>query len=166
VTTAVALAATLVTAQTRTPGRRGAPDQQVGQQMRGGRGPGGRPGQMGQMWRMGPQGPGQRFGGALAGLDLTDDQRTKVVAIHRGAREQAAPVDQELRVVERDLHRELFADARDAAKIADLSAKVAALRKQLADLHVTTTGSLADVLTADQRATVRERGGRGGRGRR
>jgi protein CpxP len=160
-TAAVALAATLVTAQGGgDAGRRGGSDQQVGQQARGGRGQGGRLG------RMGPQGPGGRFGvGGLAGLDLTEEQRTKVVALQRAAREQAAPVEQELRTAQRDLHRELFADARDAAKVAELSAKIAGLDKQLADLHVATTGSLSDVLTAEQRATMRERGGRGpGRG--
>ncbi len=135
---AVVLAASLVTAQT----------------SGGGRGPGG--------GRLGPQGPGGRFGGGLAGLNLTEEQRTKVAALQRAGREQAAPVEEELRKIQGSLHREIFADARDAAKLAELSARGTTLQKQLADLHVKTATSLSDVLTAEQRATMREREGTGG----
>ena len=156
-TSAIALAATLVTAQIgASGGRRGGSDQQIGHQSRGGRGPAG---------RIGPLGRGRAFGGELAGLNLTDDQRAQVSEIRRAGRDQAGPVEQELRAAQHALHRELFADARDAAKVADLSSKVAVLQKQLAELHVKTASSVADVLTAEQRAAIRERGRRGGPGR-
>lgn len=158
-TGAIALAAALVTVQAAgSEGRRAWLDQQASQQA-GQQGRGGRGG------RIGPDGPGGRFGGALAGLSLSEEQRTKVAEIQRASRDQAAPVEQELRALEKELHRELFADARDAGKVGDLSAKVGALRQQLAALNIQTSGSLADVLTAEQRATVREREGRAGPGR-
>jgi Spy/CpxP family protein refolding chaperone len=148
-TVAVALAATLVMAEAGGGANgRDESDQRVGQQARGGRG-----------------GPTGRFGFGVAGLNLTEEQREKVSTIQRAAREQAAPAEAELRAAQRDLHRELFADGRDAAKIADLSANVAALQQQLADLHVTTTSSLSDLLTDEQRAIVRARDGHGGPGR-
>lgn len=154
---AVALAVSLVTAQGNGPARRNGADQQAGQQARGGRGGGD---------RLGPQGPGGRFGGGFAGLKLTEDQRAKVTEVQRAARERAMPIEEELRTAQRALHRELFADSRDAAKIDELSAKTATLQKQLGDLQIRTTSAVSDLLTAEQRATMREReGGRGGPGR-
>ncbi len=153
----VALAASLVTAQ----GGRGAGRGGNGQQF--GRGPEMRGG------HVGPQGRGGRSGGAfgfaLAGLGLTEEQRAKVIELQRSAREGVAPLEAELRGAERALHGELFADSRDAAKIASLSAQVGKLRGQLAEARLTTTAAVSDLLTAEQRAAVRERPGRlGGRG--
>ena len=148
---AVVLTATLGIAQSSQASGGSQADQQIGQQQRGGRGPGGRG------MRMGSPGSGGRFGGPFAGLNLTEEQQKKIAELQRAGREQAAPVEQELQTTQRTLHRELFADTRDAAKISDLSAKAATLQKQLADLHVKTTTAVADVLTADQRATMRER---------
>jgi Spy/CpxP family protein refolding chaperone len=94
-------------------------------------------------------------------LNLTAEQRSKIADVQRAAREQSAPVEAELRTTERSLHRELFADSRDSAKIAGLSAKVSTLRQQLADAHVRTSTAISDVLTAEQRASIREREARG-----
>jgi Spy/CpxP family protein refolding chaperone len=132
-TAVIALAATLATAQGARAGRGGGPD-----------------------------GRGGRFGGPLAGLNLSEDQRARVADIERAGRDEAAPIEKDLRVAQNALHCELFADARDAGKVGDLSARVLALQHQLADLHVKTASSLADVLTAEQRATVRAREGRSG----
>lgn len=142
----VAFAAGLVTAQGRGGARLGQPGQQLGS-----KGPGGR----------GPLGRGGPFGIGFAGLNLTEEQRSKVSDIQRAARAEAASVEEELRTTERSLHRELFADTRDAAKIADLSAKVSTLRRQLAEAHVRTSTAISDVLTAEQRASIRDREVRG-----
>ncbi len=117
---------------------------------------------MGRGRAMGPQGTG---GGALAGLDLTADQRGKINELTRAGRDQAAPLEDELEFTRKTLHRELFADKRDAAKITTLTARAASLQKQLADLNVKTMTAVADVLTAEQRETMRLRDGRAGMGR-
>ena len=141
---AVALAATLVTAQSgQDQGRRGGPEQRAGQQGRGG--------------RMG--GP---LAGPLVGLNLTAEQQTKVAELRRAGREESAPIDKELNTAQAALHRELFADTQDTAKVGDLAAKVTALQKQLVDLQVKNSAALSAVLTPEQRATMREREGRGG----
>jgi Spy/CpxP family protein refolding chaperone len=116
---------------------------------------------MGRGRAMGPQG---RDGG-FAGLDLTADQRGKVNELTRAGRDQSAPLEDELEFTRKTLHREVFADKRDAAKIATLATKAASLEKQLADLNVKTMTAVADVLTAEQRETMRLRDGRAGMGR-
>ena len=141
---ALALTAALVTAQaTQDQGRGGKPEQRAGQQGRGGR-------------------IGGPMGGPLGVLNLTEEQRTKIAGLRRAEREEAGPVETELRTAETALHRELFADARDGGRVADLAAKVTSLQKQLTDLRVKHSASLSGVLTPEQRATLREREGRGG----
>ena len=142
VVTALSLAAVMVTAQG-----------QAGPQARGGRGMPGR--------GMGPQGSG-RIGPGFASLDLSEEQRTKIAAIHKAARGQTAPLEDELRTNRTALHREIYSDARDASRIAELSAKIATTQTQLAQLHIKTEAAVADVLTAEQRATLRSSEGRGG----
>lgn len=151
------------------PGQGLGPGQQLGPQAGRG-GP-----QMGMMGRgrragMGPQGqgqgPGLGRGRGLMALDLTDDQRAKIVDLQRATRDQAAPLEDELEFTRKTLHRELFADKRDNAKIGSLTAKVATLEKQLADLHVKQATAVSDLLTPEQRETMRLAEGRRGGPRR
>jgi Spy/CpxP family protein refolding chaperone len=142
VVTALSLAAVMVAAQG-----------QAGPQSRGGRGMPGR--------GMGPGAP-DRIGPGLAGLDLSEEQRTKIAAIHKAARGQTTQIEDELRNARTALHREIYSDARDSARVAELSAKIATTQTQLMQLHVKTEASVADVLTAEQRAALRLRDGRGG----
>jgi Spy/CpxP family protein refolding chaperone len=116
---------------------------------------------------MRPQQPGRDGFGPLDALGLTGDQRATINDLQRTSRDQAAPLEDELEFVQKSLHRELFADKRDPGKITSLTARVAALQKQLADVHVKTSTSVSDVLTGKQRETMRltEGRGRGGRGR-
>ena len=112
------------------------------------------------------QGPGQgrgpmARGGFGAGLDLTDEQRTKIEALHKTARDQSDAIADELEFARQTLHRETFADTRDKGKISELAAKVSALEKQLFDIRLETQTGVADLLTAEQRATMRTREGRG-----
>ena len=134
--------------------------------MMGGRGPamagrgGGMPG----------RGRGPGAGGGFAALSLTEEQRTKVTDLHRAERDQATPIHDELQLARKSLQRELFADKRDAGRIRDLSSTIATLERRLSDLHIKTSTSVADVLTAEQRETMRlqdgRRGGPQGRGAR
>ena len=145
------------------PGRGRGPGQGLGpgQQL----GPGaGRGGQMqGQRRGAGPAGSAVRrgAGGGLAALDLTDEQRVTITNLQRTTRDQAAPLQDELVFTRKALHRALFADERDDATVANLAAKASALEKQLADLHLKQATAMADVLTAEQRETMRLRQGRG-----
>src|SRR5580765_1477574 len=101
---AVAFAAILASAQGAPP-----PDQQPGR---------GRPAHAGRGAAMGPRGAGLGQGLGLAGLDLSEDQRTKITDLERATRDQAAAIRDELQFTRKSLHRELFADKRDTAKVA------------------------------------------------
>jgi Spy/CpxP family protein refolding chaperone len=177
---AVVVVAVLVAAQDGTAERQaGAPSAVQGLPPGGQAGPGLGPGQMrgrgpqqgqgtpqqGRGRGMNAPGPGRDGFGPLGALDLTEDQRVTINGVQRASRDQAAPLEDELEFVRKSLHRELFADTRDSGKIASLSARSTALQKQLADLHVKTATSVSDVLTEEQRETMRLREGRGaGRG--
>ena len=172
----IAAAVAFVAAQDNSPQRQAGPPPTVQGQPPAGQGPV-RPGS-GQMRGRGPQqgpgtppeigaqrGRGRGAIGPLGALDLTEDQRATITDLQRASRDQAAPLENELEFVRKSLHRELFADKRDSGKITSLSARVAALQKQLADVHVKTATSVSDVLTEKQRETMRLGEGReGGRG--
>lgn len=117
--------------------------------------------------RAGRGGPGMGQGRPRAGrggflaLDLTDDQRTKVTDLQRAMRDQTAPLRDELQFARRTLHRELFADARDDAKVKGLVEKIAALEKQLTDMHLKQATAVSELLTPEQRETMRLRGRQG-----
>jgi Spy/CpxP family protein refolding chaperone len=100
-------------------------------------------------------GPGAGRGAMFAQLDLTEDQRRAIETIERATRDQAAAVTDELELARKTLHREVFADKRDAAKITALGTKVTTLEKQLFDLHLKTQAGIADLLTPAQRETMR-----------
>lgn len=127
-------------------------------------GPAPAPGQRGR-GRGGPGGAGSSgpFREGMLGnrLDLTAEQRASIDALQRTARDQAAAAQDELDLTRRTLHREIFADKRDNARIASLATKAAALEKQLADLRLKTETAIADLLTPAQRETMRLAGGRG-----
>jgi Spy/CpxP family protein refolding chaperone len=105
--------------------------------------------------RRGP-GFGRGFIPFLRDLDLTETQKQQIQTIRESARESrdTPPADVQLH---RQLQTELFADAPDAQKIA-------ALQQQLAQAHaarlakqIALEQKIAQVLTAEQRAKVRER---------
>ena len=131
-----------------------------GQGMGVGRGMGGRGRGMGPAGRgqggPGGVGPGAgRGGGMFARLDLTEDQQRAIQTLERATRDQTAGITDELDLARKTLHRELFADKRDAAKITALTTKVTTLEKQILDLHLKTQAGIADLLTPTQRETMR-----------
>jgi Spy/CpxP family protein refolding chaperone len=113
----------------------------------------------------GPATQGRGAGAGLAALNLTDDQRAKITDLHRAERDQAAALQDQLEVARKALHREIFADKRDSGRINDLSGSIAKLERQLADVHIRTASSVADILTPEQRETMRLRDERAGAGR-
>lgn len=99
-----------------------------------------------------------------AGLGLNVEQGDKVRVLQRATRDQAAPVRDELLFTRRALHRELYADKRDNAKVTAFASKIAGLEKQLSDIHIKQAMAVADLLTPRQRETMRIGRGPGGRG--
>jgi Spy/CpxP family protein refolding chaperone len=149
---AIALAlivAASVTAAAQRPGGPGRGDR-PGLESADGRGPG--PGRFG--------GRGAVFAGVTRNLDLTPEQRTKMQGIVDGVRVKVEPLADELRVSQRALRAEMFADTKDESKIAGLSARVQTLNKQIADIRLESTSAIASVLTAEQRERVRTATGR------
>lgn len=130
-------------------------------------GPGGRPGGGGPGFR---QMRGRLNGGRLGGLDLTDEQRTQTRALILKARDQAAPLVDQLQLARKDLRRAIFADKRDSGAVKDLTGKVARLRQQIADIRLEARTAMAALLTPEQRQQMRARpmrpGGAGPRGSR
>ena len=122
--------------------------QQSGDSPRG-RGPGGR----------GPGGPGGFGRGGVAvlrGVDLTDEQKASIKAIHDEHRQARTgpPADAALR---RELEAEVFAEAPDAQKIATLQQQLVQAQSERLAHEIAVQQKVAAVLTADQRAKVRER---------
>jgi Spy/CpxP family protein refolding chaperone len=92
----------------------------------------------------------------LRGLDLTDDQRARIRAIHEEGREarQGPPADVQLR---RELQAALYADTPDPAKIAGLQEQLLQAQAARQANQVAIEQKIAQVLTPEQRAQVRER---------
>lgn len=104
-------------------------------------------------------GPGGGRGGGLAVLrdaNLSDEQKAAIKAI-RDADQAPGPdltSDGRLR---RELQAELYADAPDAAKITALQQQLNESQSARLARQIATDQKIAQVLTAEQRAKVRER---------
>ena len=92
----------------------------------------------------------------LRGVDLTDEQKASIKAIHDEHRQARTgpPADAALR---RDLEAEVFAEAPDAQKIATLQQQLVQAQSERLAHEIAVQQKVAAVLTADQRAKVRER---------
>ena len=145
----VTLAASSLVAQ-RGPGRGG-----PGAAMRPGQAaPDGQPARPDQAppFARGGRGFGPGFG---AGLGLSDEQRAQVQTIMRDGRDQSGPIEDQLQLAQRSLHREVFADHRDDSKVGALAKQVQTLRQQLMDLRIKTETRIAGVLTPEQLQKMR-----------
>ena len=118
----------------------------------GARGPAGFMGR----FRGGSLGAGPVAGMRLRGLDLSDEQRTKVQTIVADSRESASPVAEELRTARRSLQQAIFAERPDAGAVQALTTRVIELERQLADIRIDTSTAIAEVLTPQQRETLRD----------
>jgi Spy/CpxP family protein refolding chaperone len=123
----------------------------------GAQGPGGAPGGAGFQRGMG--GPGFGRGGPMAllrGADLTDQQKEQIKTIQESARQgrQGPPAEMGL---QRQLQAEILADAPDTQKIADLQQQLVQAHAARVAQQVAVEQQIAQVLTAEQRAKIRER---------
>ncbi len=113
------------------------------------------------------RGPGGRRGGgplmSLRGLDLNEDQQAKIKAILDAERPtgDGPPADAQLR---RDLHAAIYADTVDAEKVSSLQQQLVAAVSARQTRQLAIEQQIAQILTPEQRAQVRERLARGPRG--
>jgi protein CpxP len=104
-------------------------------------------------------GPGRPGGGAmfaLRGLELTEEQRTKIRAIHDAERQSHLGPSAEAGL-HRQLQEALYAEAPDAAKIAALQEQLVQAQSARLARRIEIEQQVALVLTAEQRAQVRDR---------
>jgi Spy/CpxP family protein refolding chaperone len=107
----------------------------------------------------GPGGPGGfgRGGAAvLRGVDLTDEQKAAITAIHEAERQARTgpPADLTLR---RQLEAEVFAEAPDAQAIATLQQQLVQAQSERLAHEIAVQQKVAAVLTPEQRSKIRER---------
>jgi protein CpxP len=92
----------------------------------------------------------------LRGVDLTDEQKASIKAIHEAERQDRTgpPADMALR---RELEAEVFAEAPDAQKIATLQQQLVQAQTERLAHEIAVQQKVAAVLTAEQRSKIRER---------
>jgi Spy/CpxP family protein refolding chaperone len=101
-------------------------------------------------------GGGPGAGGALAALNLTDEQREKVFAIQEEHRKKNWAVMGEVRSEQFKLRNMYRGEKLDADKIAEQQKKVDALRQQMLKSRVEAHNQIAAVLTPEQRKQLRQ----------
>ena len=111
----------------------------------------GRRGPDGQRFR----GPGSAFGIARL-ADLTDEQRQKVREILESERANGQAPEEPM-TLRRQLHAELLADSPDDQKIQSLRQQILDATANALTREISVQRQIAQVLTAEQRAKVRER---------
>jgi Spy/CpxP family protein refolding chaperone len=103
-------------------------------------------------------GPGPRLGAPLAqGLQLTDDQRTKLEALMTEMRPKMQAAREQVRSIGQQLRAELLAEKPDEAKIKQLRGDLLKAQQTLAALRLDHQTRLAQILTPEQRKRLRER---------
>lgn len=92
----------------------------------------------------------------LRGVDLTDEQKAAIKAIRDAERpaQDGPPADMTIR---RQLEAEVFAEAPDAQKIATLQQQLLQAQSERLAHEIAVQQKVAAVLTAEQRAEIRER---------
>jgi Spy/CpxP family protein refolding chaperone len=127
------------------------------------------PGMMGSYgggpgWGYGPRGggpgfgPGPGAGGALAMLNLTDEQREKVLKIQEENRRKNWDLMGQVRTEQFRLRQMSYGDKLDAAAITDQQKKVDELRRQMLKSRIESRNQVAAVLTPEQKQQFRQFG--------
>jgi Spy/CpxP family protein refolding chaperone len=121
--------------------------------MGGGYGPGPMGGRQGGM--MDGFGPGAGMMG-LGALDLSDEQRDKVFAIHEEARGKNFGTMARMRAEQYSLAKMYRAEKADANAITDQQKKVDELRRDMIRSHVQTRNQIEALLTPEQKKQLRQ----------
>lgn len=128
-------------------------------------GPGARGDGPRKAWAQRGMAPGERHGGMLRRLDLSEDQRTQIAAIRERARNQAGPAREQMQALRAEISASIENGGYDEARVRAL---IEARSQLLVDnmlRRVRTQAEIAAVLTPEQRATMAElRSKRGGHG--
>ena len=129
----------------------------MGGGMGGGMGMMGGPGMMGG-------GMGMMHGGmgALYGLDLNDDQQTKVMQIQNEVGKKHWDLMSKMNDEHGKLHTIIMADKRDPAAVGQQMQKVFDLRRQMMESSIDAQNRIDAVLTAEQRTKLRDMWQKGG----
>ncbi|MGE5241359.1 MAG: Spy/CpxP family protein refolding chaperone [Bacteroidota bacterium] len=120
------------------------------------------PGMMGGYGGYG-MGPGMMGYGALNGLDLSDEQRSKIDKIFDAERKQHWGIMGQM-LEEQNKLRDLYnADQPDPKKVGAAYGQIAKLRQQMLETHVQASNQMQQVLTKEQREQLQQwrRGGWG-----
>jgi len=114
------------------------------------------PGPRGQ--RMGPP-PGAGVGPMLRlrGLDLTEPQRDQFRALMEERRAADNPAATRVRELQRALNLQLFSDAPDQGAIEQIKIDLAQAHQQALAERIAFEAKIAQILTPEQRKTLRER---------
>lgn len=130
----------------------------------GGMGMGGGHGMGGHGMGMG-RGHGMRFAMRLHALDLTDDQKTKIEAIHDRAMRKNIQSRADLKIVQLDLHKLLRADNPDRRAVEAQIDKLSAMQTAMHKAHLGVMFEARSLLTDAQKKQLQEMGhGRPGMG--
>jgi Spy/CpxP family protein refolding chaperone len=113
-------------------------------------------GMMGQGQGMMGQGQGMQGGGMLSALNLTDEQREKVLAIQEEHRKKNWAAMGEVRAEQFKLRSLYGSEKLDPNKVVEQQKKVDALRQQMLKSRVETHNQIAAVLTPEQRKQLRQ----------
>lgn len=135
----------------------------MGPGMMGGYGPGYGMGP-GMMGGYGPgygMGPGMMGWGNYRGLNLSEDQKSKITQIQKEVRTKQWAVMGEMMDAQDKLQELYDADKQDAAAINKQYKVIEDLRRQMVDNSVDAHNRINSILTKEQREKARERGGRG-----
>jgi len=98
-------------------------------------------------WHGGGRGP-------FAQLNLTDDQKSQMKALHEQQRDQMKNTFQALRDAHQQLRAQVFSDNPDNAQIATLQTKIAGLEKDALSARIDMDRKISAILTPDQRKTM------------
>ncbi len=109
---------------------------------------------------LGPgQGPGMGGPAAHASAgrpQLTDEQRTKIDVLMKEQRDRTHAARDQVQKLQEQLHTELFADKLDEAKIKQLRGDLTKTRQEMLAARIDRQGTLAQILTPEQRKQMRD----------
>jgi Spy/CpxP family protein refolding chaperone len=125
-----------------------------------GYGPGYGPGMMGGYGYGGGYGPGMMggYGGGLGSLNLSAEQREKIVSVQEENRKANWSTMGQMRSEQFKLRQMYNADKVDSAAVGDQQKKVDELRRQMLKSHVEARNQINAILTPEQRKQFRQFG--------
>ena len=109
-------------------------------------------------WGKGPHGPGHGLCRMLKApeLGLNDDQQAQIQPLCEAMPERTKPLFEEIDRVREEVHAEMTKDVVDMTLVGSLHQQIAALRTEMAGVHVELRQHLRELLSPEQIATLKE----------